>query len=404
MKFISLLAIALIASLNACAVNLGQDSRYGNYGGPPREKQPEPPFSIESTYRDVRWFPTHVRYAPDGSHLLVSLCHTMRPSLCRIGKYFIAEKEWEILPYEDRRTYRWPVYHPGGKEIAVSTGPCDEQYRCALNDYALVRMAADGSQVERVGDVIASDMSFSPDGKKLIYWRLGGISVQGRGMALADLYEIDWASGTERPLTQLKLWQEELRAPFFVEDGRAFIFNASTYGSHKVHNGNNHARIGKAPVTARADLSNIDIGGLPLAVTPQDKVLYSTDLRFLREAGSPVALALRPGKVKRGPGAITPADVIGTEAQNRWFGEGPAVFLKSLAPGSQEEAGFDIALHPFSAAISPDTQHVAYLKGGSPISSPGVKLGLIGRGNVPATQIDWPKLELKPGRRPATKP
>lgn len=396
------LGLVLTLLLTAGSLAQGQDARYGNFGGPPTQKEPAPPFSIDSTYRDVRWFPTHVRWSPDDSHLLVSLCHTLRPSLCRIGKYFIATKQWEILPYEDKRTYRWPVYHPDGKEIAVSTGSCDEQYRCALADYVLIRMAPDGSSQQPVGDVIATDMSFSRDGKKLIYWRLGGMSIRGRTLALADLYEIDWPSGKETALTAIGFMGEELLRPRYVENGAAFIFQGGGYGmlNAKSHRGVNYGRIQDAPlkpINQHGGLVSMQPYGL-LDVSRDDRILYLADLTWKKEANEPIALTIRPGKAKRGIGATTPKDVVGTDAQERYFGRGSALFLRSMKPASLDEAGFDVS-SPFEAALSSDATRVAFLRGGSAVSSAGVKLGLIGHGDVQTTNIDWPKLELKPGRQ-----
>lgn len=403
MKFIYIVAIALIVSLNACAVNLGQDSRYGNYGGPPREKQAEPPFSIDSTYRDVRWFPTHVRFAPDDSHLLVSLCHTMRPTLCRIGKYHIATKEWEILPYEDRRTYRWPVYHPGGKEIAVSTAPCDDQYRCGMDDHVLARMPADGSSFEPVGDVIAWAMSFSPDGKRLIYWRVGPVpNLPQRRASSGHVYEIDWITGKERQLTKIALWSTP-SPPRYVQGGKAFLFPVDSVG-HVVPSGPYIAEIRDKPARTESDMKLWDLLGL--AVTSDDKILYSDQLTPKKEAHNPVALALRPAKAKWGDGSSIPKEVVGEEARNRWFGTGPAMFLRNLTPGSPDEVGFDVPSIPFDAAITSDAKFVAFILGGTAsYFSGGEKLGLIGQGGTAQpTYIDWPKLDLKPGRHPTTKP
>ena len=73
-------------------------------------------------------------------------------------------------------------------------------------------------------------------------------------------------------------------------------------------------------------------------------------------------------------------------------------FLRSIKPASADEAGFDVS-SPFEAALSSDAKRVAFLRGGSVVSSAGVKLGLIGHGDVQTTNIDWPKLELKPSQQ-----
>lgn len=382
--FMGLLAALL---LGGCALDLGQDVRYGNYGGAVRQKEPEPPFSIESTYRDVRWFPTHVRWAPDDSHLLVSLCHTLRPSLCRIGKYFIAKQEWEILPYEDMRTYRWPVYHPDGKEIAVSTGPCDEQYRCALADYVLVRMASDGSDQQLVGDVIATDMSFSPDGKKLIYWRYGGVSIRGRAVGLADVYEMDWPAGTERALTEFKFMGEQDGSPFFLDDAKAILFWARSPNQRLT--GMHYLRIQNGPIT-RFAIRNLEVlwpienpdfakavgDHRVFDVGQGDRILYFENLASRRVRGDLKALVKQPN-----------------------VNEGALLLRRRFA--TDDEGVYRIDSYPFAATVSSSAKQVAFLRGGSAISfgSLRFRFGIIGQGEAEATNIDWPKVELKPGRQ-----
>lgn len=384
MKRLSLgLLTALL--LAGCTLELGQSARYGNYGGASKQTEAEPPFSIDSTYRDVRWFPTHVRWAPDDSHLLVSLCHTLRPSLCRIGKYFIVRQEWEILPYEDKRTYRWPIYHPDGKEIAVSTGPCDEQYRCALAHYELVRMSPDGSSQQPVGDVIATDMSFSPDGKRLIYWRYGGVSVRGRTVGLADLHEMDWPRGAERALTEFKFMGEQEGRPFFLDDAKAIVFWARSPDRRLT--GMHYLRIGGSPIS-RFALNNLEalwsednpefakaVGDHRVFdVGRGDRILYFENLASRRVRGDLKELVKQPN-----------------------VNESALLFRKRFA--TSDEGVFRIDGYPFDAALSSDAKRVAFLRGGSETSSAGVKLGIIGQGEAQATLIDWPTLELRPGRQ-----
>lgn len=388
MKWI--IATALVAALSACTLDLGQGVRYGNYGGPARQREAEPPFMIESTYHDVRWFPTHVRYAPDGSHLLVSLCHTLRPDLCRIGKYFIATKEWEILPYEDKRTYRWPVYHPDGKEIAVSTAPCDEQYRCSFDGYMLVRMSADGAAYEPVGDVIASMMSFSPDGRKLIYWRHGPLVVEGRRRAGGgtDIHEMEWHTSRERPLTQLRFTYEREGRPLFVEGDTAFAFFAL---KGRRFNGMHFAKTMDAPISweglrhlhqlwpendpewRTGDYRVYDVG-------TANRILYFANLALRRAQGDLSMLAKDPNYRES------------------------ALLLRDRRD-NKDVAEYSMTSTPFDAALSPDAERVAFLLGGSTISYGPLnfRFGLIGQGKSEPSYIDWPKLELKPGRHPISK-
>lgn len=79
MKRLWLIALAL--AIGGCAVDMGKDARFGMYGGKQPEPKPEPPFDINSTLFGARWVPAYVRWAPDDSHLLVSL--SARPRMMR---------------------------------------------------------------------------------------------------------------------------------------------------------------------------------------------------------------------------------------------------------------------------------------------------------------------------------
>lgn len=392
-KFLVLLTVLL----SACAVDMGQGGRFGAYGGPAQQQSQaaEPPFSIDDISFGVRWFPTHVRYAPDSSHFLVSLCHTLRPELCRIGKYFIATNEWEILPFEDKRTYRWPVYSPDGKEIAVTTGACDEQYRCDLYQHVLARMRRDGSRMETVADITAKEMSFSPDGRKLIYWRLGGMGPKGRRFEFSNIYEMDWATGKERALTELIFTGSDGRA-LFVENGEAFVFYAqSGDGRFK---GMHLVRVKDAPLT------NMTMGKLqllwplddglqnyiarqPFDTSTDGRLLFTGGFRWRQRAKQPVALSVLPLREKY----ANPDDADIALA-------GALLYLRQPRADAADELAFK-ANKPYDAALSPDLKRVAFLDGNPQSYHPTHKvLAIVERGDVQPIYIAWPKLELKPGR------
>ncbi len=58
-----------------------------------------------------------MRFAPDDSHLLLSMCHVCIYQYCRIAKYHFADKRWEVLPHEEHMTYIWPTCSPDGKRV-----------------------------------------------------------------------------------------------------------------------------------------------------------------------------------------------------------------------------------------------------------------------------------------------
>lgn len=410
-----ILITTLTLLLASCALDMGQGARYGAYGGPARERQPEPPFSIEDTYRGKRWFPTHVRYAPDGTHLLVSLCHVKRPALCRIGKYFIETKEWEILPFEDKRTYRWPVYHPDGKEMAVVSTPCDENYHCGFGGSRLVRMKADGTEETPLGDVIASLMSFSPDGRKLIYWRHGPIYPQGRRTSGGgtDIFELDWATGKERRLTDLSFSGAYEGRPLFVDNGEAFVFYAqfeATYWASASNSGMNYVRIADKPL-GRDDMRGMKliwpkmnedrtglVGWSSFDVSRDGRLLYYGGFGWRQRAGDPVSVAILPYRP-----FVQGQKQYDTQEDSDLAGASAILYLRQPRAGARDEVAFRVD-KPFDAALSPDAKRVAFLDGGSPVSSAGVRLGLIDQGPAQhPISIDWPKLELKPGRQTVAK-
>ena len=76
------------------------------------------------------------------------------------------------------------------------------------------------------------------------------MSIRGRTLALADLYEIDWGSGKETALTVIGFLGEELLRPRYIENGTAFIFQGGGYGmlNAKAHRGVNYGRIQNAPI------------------------------------------------------------------------------------------------------------------------------------------------------------
>lgn len=411
-------AIAFALVFGGCAIDMGQNTSYGNFGGDPTPKTEEPVFSISDTVNGVRWFPNYVRFAPDDSHLLVSLCHIKRITLCRIGKYYIAENRWEILPYEARRTYFWPTYAPDGKSIVVTTAPCDEQYVCPLVQYALARMPPDGSRLEKLIDTVAIHPSFSRDGKKLIYWKIGSINaVKGAALMFRDVAELDLTTGQERALTDFHLYDEQaLGWPYFLPDGERFIFGAhlvnpigwvydpktrkathlrtdGTFLDRKLVGWQNimfAANLKDAPI----DKTNFeklvplwrDYGGIPSDLSRDGLILHGGGQLEKRKAGNPVALAL----------PIHSNQEI-YDGSNDNLG---AKFLRGAEPGAQDESAFDYS-GGHSLSLSSDAKRLAFARGETIIDAAAAphrrtQFGIIGLGERMPRFLDWPLLELKP--------
>lgn len=419
MKLLWIHAMACGIALGGCAIDLGQNARYGNFGGEPRVKEVPPAFSIADTVNGVRWFPNYVRFAPDDSHLLVSLCHIKRITLCRIGKYYIAENRWEILPYEERRTYFWPTYAPDGKSIVVTTAPCDEQYICPLVQYALARMPPDGSRLEKLIDTVAIHPSFSRDGKKLIYWKIGSINaVKGAALMFRDVAELDLTTGQERALTDFHLYDEHaLGWPYFLPDGERFIFGAHLVGrigwvyDPKTRQATHHRTDGTFldrklvghPITMfAANLRDapinkdnfeklvplwMDTMTAPSDVSRDGLISYGTGQIEKRKAGNPVALAL-PTNSNQEIYAGSNSNV-------------GALFLRRPEPTAQDEAAFNLNGGGHSLSLSSDAKRLAFARAETIIHAAAAphrrtQFGIIGLGERMPRFLDWPLLELKP--------
>ena len=82
----------LLLALTGCS--LSPTARHGMYSGSgQRDERPQdPPFDANAIDFGARWFPTYLRFAPDDSNFLASLCHVRRPTFCLIGRYTLATK------------------------------------------------------------------------------------------------------------------------------------------------------------------------------------------------------------------------------------------------------------------------------------------------------------------------
>lgn len=399
-RCITAISCAVIV-MTGCALDIG--TRYGNYAGD-REVKSEKPFSVDETVDGVRWFPRHVRFAPDESNLLVSLCHTVRYDLCRIGRYHLASERWEILPFDDKSTYKWPLYTPDGKAIYVMRAPCDEQYRCDFAQEKLLRLSVDGRQSEGVASIIATHLNISPDGKRLIYWRIGAYaSIQGRTQTRANIFEMDLETRRERPLLkedELYTYQEDRSFSFYLSDGESFFFNASFRDGggnrDEAKSGWSIAKLKDAPVGARQIArveSNRGIEGLDM--TRDDRFVHVGDITEGKKAADPVAWSIRKpeGDSRNIPDSIFRAK---REIYDRWTGGGNALLLKPGGPHARYVAAFDF--HDCGAAAVTPTGNLAACIEDSAIFSKyrrGLELSRLGEQG--SRLVDWPRLTIAPG-------
>lgn len=424
MKRLLTAAFALVLALGGCALNMGQDARFGMYGGKPREARPVPPFDVQSTEFDARWFPAYVRWAPDDSHLLVSLCHVKKASYCRIGKYWLAEQRWELLDLQPQVTYRWPSYSPDGQTIVAVAGGCDQNYVCPERRYTLVLLSNDGKRTVKLAETLAKQPTFSDDGKKIIYWRYSG----GGG---ADVAMFDLTTGQEKMLTKLLFWGSDIRGGvFFLPGGQRFVFGGwlpILFGSRNV------IKDGKNTEVYVIDEIGTTVPTYPLEGTKLDRsgpngrtIRYVGDIRkdLITKANILEVDLLWPdnGMSSNNGGTIDVSrdgQVLYSCAYYRCYdakiasgqyrankidlGPNPDVGTGFLMLRPADEKAFDstafhIAGRPSisAIAISNDQQRIAFSESPETGWYRTYRFGIATFGNSTPIFIDWPRLDLDP--------
>lgn len=389
--------------LAGCALNLGGGGSYGNYGGDPKEKTAET-FSLAQTVDGVRWFPRHVRFAPDESNLLVSLCHTTRRDFCRIGRYHLASGRWEVLPFEDKSTYTWPLYAPDGKAIYVLRAPCDEQYRCDFGEEKLFRLSVDGQRMEEIAPITATHLNISPDGKRLIYWRIGSYySIRGRAQTRANIFEMDLETRLERPLLkedELYTFQDDRSFSFFLKDGESFYFNAAFRDGRnnrdEAKSGWSIAKLKDVPVGAKdVTPASRSRAAASLDATRDDNIAFIGDITRGKKEGDPVAWSIR--KPDPDPSLIPGKhQLTDFEAEARRTGGGNALLLLPVGLTTRAVAAFDF-LRCEAAAVTPTGSLAACIEDDYFYSRYRRGLELSRHGEQGSRRIDWPRLTLTPG-------
>ncbi|ATE58828.1 hypothetical protein CCZ27_01635 [Thauera sinica] len=232
----------------------------------------------------LRWRFHRAIVEPNETTLLTTTCSDARaPNRCRLRRYDIASGRLEELPgQEPGRSYFSPAWSPDGKQIAVVTWRCEgpENVRCVRLDPALWLIDRDGRKLrELIGPEqqrailniskpgtaalargIETDRpAFSPDGRKLAYWKsLRGLVLRTGLEGFWHLYEMDLASGKERQLDNIHMGSPE-GGPVYLADGR-LLFSADFYNP-----------LGQPPAVVREAKTHI------FATVP-GKVLETADL------------------------------------------------------------------------------------------------------------------------------
>jgi hypothetical protein len=369
----------------------------------------DPPFDINAIDYGTRWFPTNVRWAPDDSHLLVSLCHVRNAEYCRIGKYWLADKRWELLALQPLTTYRWPSYSPDGKRMVATIGTCNEDFKFPQPRYVLSLLSPDGQQVTSLLQVIAEHPTFSDDGNKLIYWR------SARGY-YADVAQFDLRTGKQQDLTEMRLMGGAKGWPFFLPGGESFVFGARFHisfitgrpagrpdghppddffpgGLFDSENGPNKnvtlfaadIKDGPARRERARHLRPLWTDGLsgtgshPMDVTAKGEVLYHT--------GSPQYAAKRAAGVYR----ANTLSFVETSAGSRSI-----LMLRPARPDAQDTAAFLMPFGAQDAAIAHGGRRVAFLEMNPVGWANGRRMGILSLEDQQAVFIDWPRLQLDP--------
>ena len=133
------------------------------------------------------WDARFAFYAPDGSHLLVTLCKFSAGwttlTNCRPWRYYLTEKRWEEIalnPYEPDWSIESATYSPDGKTIAATMVKCLPSKKiyleCPYLNYRLLMIdAATGRHRTIPSEASRFQPSFTPDGKGLVYWQLDNL-------------------------------------------------------------------------------------------------------------------------------------------------------------------------------------------------------------------------------------
>ena len=406
-KLIFTYVVPILAAFLLAGCSLNPTARSGMYGGSGTDDRPkDPPFDANAIDFGARWFPTHLRFAPDDSNFLASLCHVRRPTFCRIGRYTLATKTWDILPFEPLRTYRWPTYSPDGKWIVTTTSPCDDQYRCNPGDHVLVKMRPDGTGVEKVGkDVLAQKATFSGNGKKLIYWKRYAVPTP-KGMEMLgkkEIYSMDWETGIETQLSVDFGGEEVEERPMLTPDGATVVFSGRPFTTvyrdafrniivdapPKVVGGENQGvqrwafDVKDAPMSRQkaheGKLRPIFSGqwtGFHNDMTLDGAILYSSG-----------------GNNRIAAGSQLPRSIECRQSTSRESGDF-AVSLRKTTDGAEVEASFCIGSSSFTS-VSNNKKHLIFINSGAELMVGGRSIFFVDAGSKEPVRIDWPRIELK---------
>lgn len=176
-------------------------------------------------------------WAPDVSYLLADICPRKFAAKdnCTLYRYRLATQKWERLPAlapNDNTGYQYPAFSPDGKTIAATeVGYNCDHVGCPDSKVGarLVLLDVDGRRLKYLSDNgLRLRPTFSPDGKRILYWR--GDTLQG-GRAIHgfwDVYEMDIATGRERRMSNFAA-SNIAAPPRYWPDGKRILLVALDY-------------------------------------------------------------------------------------------------------------------------------------------------------------------------------
>lgn len=175
----------------------------------------------------VRWFPRSIRFAPDETNLLVSLCHYKYGYYCRVARYWIAESRWEAIPAEVGVSMAWPDYSPDGRQIVYAQATCPRTYQCEGAEFSLATMSSDGTLRQTLEPSSVQMPTYSPDGNRILFWRVQGSGTlhSGRSIGYWSLYESDQGGRQAHQLTNDPYFGI-YGAPRYLADGEHLLYTA----------------------------------------------------------------------------------------------------------------------------------------------------------------------------------
>jgi Tol biopolymer transport system component len=168
----------------------------------------------------------HPRFSAKNDKLVFNYCRKTVP--CTIGLYDLRRGSLSYYQAPQNEIWADANFSPDGTKLAFIVIPIIDHERDLTGQVAI--MTSDGSGIRRLTNspTYKSSPSFSPDGKRIIYARAEKRREEGARTPVADydIYEVDSNGEPERRLTNLMLY--EVSAPFYLPDGKHFIF--SSYG------------------------------------------------------------------------------------------------------------------------------------------------------------------------------